>query len=306
MARYRYLTADVFTDTPFGGNQLAVFPDARGIPEHRLQDVAREFNYSETTFVYPASDQAHTRRVRIFTPGTELPFAGHPTVGTAHVLAAIGDLPLAGDTTRIVFEELVGPVPVTIRAEQGAPTFCQLSVAKLPEEGPTPPSRDVLAAVLGLEPDDLLDGEWGPRGWTCGVPYLFVPLRDRDAVARARVNVERWERALAGTWAPEPFVFTRAGERAGSDLHGRMFAPSFGIPEDPATGSAAVALAGYLVRRDARRGAGGTLRWRLEQGFEMGRPSILDIEADVARGEITAVRVGGGSVIVCEGTMSIA
>ncbi|MBW8769125.1 MAG: PhzF family phenazine biosynthesis protein [Gemmatimonadetes bacterium] len=305
MARYRYLTADVFTDVPFGGNQLAVFPDARGIPEHRLQDVAREFNYSETTFVYPASDQAHTRRVRIFTPGNELPFAGHPTVGTAHVLAAIGDLALTGDTTRIVFEELVGPVPVTIRSEGGAPTFCQLSVAKLPEEGPTPPSREALAGVLGLEPDDLLDGEWAPRGWTCGVPYLFVPLRDRDAVARARVNVAEWERALAGTWAPEPFVFAREGERAGSDLHGRMFAPAFGIPEDPATGSAAVALAGYLTRRDARRNAGGTLRWRLEQGFEMGRPSILDIEADVARGDITAVRVGGGSVIVCEGTMMV-
>jgi trans-2,3-dihydro-3-hydroxyanthranilate isomerase len=303
MARYRYLTADVFTDMPFGGNQLAVFPDARGIPEHRLQDVAREFNYSETTFVYPASDQAHTRRVRIFTPGNELPFAGHPTVGTAHVLAAIGDLPLSGDETRIVFEELVGPVPVTIRTEGGVPTFCQLSVAKLPEEGPPAPPREALAAVLGLERDDVLDGEWTPRGWTCGVPYLFVPLRDRDAVARARVNLEQWERVLAGTWAPEPFVFTRAGERAGSDLHGRMFAPAFGIPEDPATGSAAVAMAGYLQRRDGR--GDGTLRWRLEQGFEMGRPSILDIEADVAHGDITGVRVGGGSVIVCEGTMNI-
>lgn len=304
MARFRYLTADVFTDVPFGGNQLAVFPDARGIPEHRLQDIAREFNYSETTFVYPSSDQSHTRRVRIFTPGTELPFAGHPTVGTAHVLAAIGDIRLTGDATHIVFEELVGPVPLTIRAEGGVPTFCQLSVAKLPEEGPPPPSHETLAAVLGLEADDLLDGEWAPRGWTCGVPYLFIPLRDRDAVARARVNVEQWERSLDGTWAPEPFVFAREGERAGSDLHGRMFAPGFGISEDPATGSAAVALAGYLARRDARRD--GTLRWRLEQGFEMGRPSILEIEADVAQGEITGVRVGGASVIVCEGTMRVA
>ena len=304
MTRFRYLTADVFTDVPFGGNQLAVFQDARGIPEHRLQDVAREFNYSETTFVYPASDQAHTRRVRIFTPGTELPFAGHPTVGTAHVLAAIGDLSLTGGETRIVFEELVGPVPITIRTERGQPTFCQLSVAKLPEEGPVPPAREALAEVLGLEPADVLDGEWSPRGWTCGVPYLFIPLRDRGAVARVRVNVEQWERTMAATWATEPFVFARDGERAGSQLHGRMFAPAFGIPEDPATGSAAVAMAGYLARRDSRRD--GTLRWRLEQGFEMGRPSILDIEADVARGTITGVRVGGGSVIVCEGTMTVA
>jgi trans-2,3-dihydro-3-hydroxyanthranilate isomerase len=142
MPRHRYLTADVFTDVAFGGNQLAVFPDARGIPEHRLQDVAREFNFSETTFVFPPSDPAHTRQVRIFTPGRELPFAGHPTIGTAHVLAAIGDVPLTGATTSIVLEERVGPIPVTIRAEDGRPVHCEMSVAKLPEEGPPAPSRE--------------------------------------------------------------------------------------------------------------------------------------------------------------------
>lgn len=303
MPRYRYLTADVFTDQPFGGNQLAVFPDATGIPERLFQDVAREFNFSETTFVLPATNPAHTRRVRIFTPGTELPFAGHPTIGTAHVLAATGDVPLTGELTRIVFEETVGAVPVSIRAEDGRPVYCELTTAKLPEEGPPAPSRAALARALNLEPDDLLDGEWAPRAWTCGVPYLFVPVRDRQAVARSRVNLDAWERALAGTWAPEILLFARDGERAGSDLHGRMYAPGFGIAEDPATGSAAAALAGYLARRDTRRD--GTLRWRLEQGFEMKRPSILDISADVARGEVTAVRVGGASVIVCEGTMRI-
>ncbi|MEO8562008.1 MAG: PhzF family phenazine biosynthesis protein [bacterium] len=304
MPRYRYLTADVFTNEPFGGNQLAVFPDARGIPEHRLQDVARELNLSETTFVYPPTDRANTRRLRIFTPGTELPFAGHPTVGTAHVLAAIGDLPLDGPVTRVVFEELVGPVPVSIRAEHGRPAFCQLTVAKLPEEGPPPPSNDALAAAFGLDPSDLLDGDWSPRGWTCGVPYLFVPLRDRDAVARAGVRTDAWERALSGTWAPELFIFARAGERPGSDLHARMFAPGFGIIEDAATGSAAAALAGYLAKRDARRD--GTLRWIVEQGFEMKRPSILEVEADVVAGAVRSVRVGGASVLVCEGTMEIA
>ena len=303
MPRFRYLTADVFTDQPFGGNQLAVFPDASGIPEHRLQDVAREFNFSETTFVYPPSDQAHTRRVRIFTPGNELPFAGHPTVGTAHVLADIGEIVLSGDSTRIVLEELVGPVPVTISAEHGRPTYCALSVVKLPEEGPPAPPREALARALSLETSDLLDGDWEPRGWTCGVPYLFVPVRDRAAVARSRINGEAWDRTLPGTWAPEIVLFAREGERAGSDLHGRMYAPGFGISEDPATGSAAAAMAGYLAKRDSRRD--GTLRWRLEQGFEMKRPSILDIEADVSRGEITGVRVGGETVLVCEGTMRI-
>src|SRR5258706_286042 len=206
MARYRYYTADVFTDTPFGGNQLAVFPDARNIPERRLQDVAREFNFSETTFVYPAETQEGTRRVRIFTPGAELPFAGHPTIGTAHVLAAIGELVSSTSELRIVLDEPVGPVPVTITLREGRPVFAQLSVAKLPELGPPAPGRE--------------------------------------------------------------------------------------------------ALAGYLAARDTRRD--GTLRWRVEQGFEMGRPSILDVEADLRDGMVTAVRVGGSSVLVCDGTMEIA
>ena len=124
MTKFRYLTADVFTDVPFGGNQLAVFPDARGIPEHRLLDVAREFNYSETTFVYAPEHPAHTRRVRIFTPASEIPFAGHPTVGTAHVLAAIGEIPLSGERTDVVLEEGVGPVRVSVRAKNGASTGC--------------------------------------------------------------------------------------------------------------------------------------------------------------------------------------
>jgi len=304
MPRYRYLTADVFTSQPFGGNQLAVFPDARGIPEHRLLDVTREFNYSETTFVFPPDDPAHTRRVRIFTPGGEVPFAGHPTVGTAHVLAAIGDVPLTGPLTRIVLEEKVGPIPVAIRATNGHPDFAQLSVAKLPELGPPPPPLPAIAAALALQPDDLLGGDWSPQALSCGLPFLFVPLRDRAAVARARVKLDEWERTLAGAWAPELFVFAREGERAGSDLHARMFAPGISVPEDPATGSANAALAGYLAARDPRRD--GTLAWRVEQGFEMGRPSILEVEADVTGGAVTAVRVGGASVLVCEGTMEIA
>lgn len=303
MPRYRYLTADVFTDQPFGGNQLAVFPDARAIPEARLLDVTREFNYSETTFVYPPGDARNTRRVRIFTPGGEVPFAGHPTVGTAHVLAAIGDVPLTGDTTRIVLEETVGPVPVTIRATNGQPTFAQLSVAALPEGGPPAPPRSELASVLGLEEHDLLDGGWSPASFSCGLPFLFVPLRDRGAVQRARVRLEQWEHALRDTWAPELFVFASGGERDGTDYHARMFAPGLSVPEDPATGSACAAFAGYLAPRDPRRE--GTLRWTIEQGFEMGRPSMLELEADVSAGAPTAVRVGGATVLVSEGTMSI-
>lgn len=304
MPSHRYLTADVFTDTIFGGNQLAIFPDARGIAEEHLLPIAREFNYSETTFVYPPRDPAHTRRVRIFTPGGEVPFAGHPTVGTAHALAATGEIPLEtrGDV-RIVLEEEVGPVPVRIRAEGGVPVFAQLSVAKLPEIGPPPPPRAFLADILGLENEDLLGAEWLPQAVSCGLPFLFVPLRSRAAVARARINLAQWEKHLANAWASMIFLFAREAERQGSDIRARMFAPGISVPEDPATGSACAALGGYLAARDDRQD--GLLRWVVEQGFEMGRPSILEIEVDRSAGEVTGIRVGGSTVMVCEGTMRV-
>ena len=301
--RHRFITADVFTDSIFGGNQLAVFPDATGIPEERMLDITREFNYSETVFVLPPSSSAFTRRLRIFTPGGEVPFAGHPTVGTAHVLAAIGEIPLSGAETKIVLEEKVGPVPVTIFAEQGQPVRSQLSVAKLPETGSPPPSRERLAEVLGLDAQDLLGGAWSPQAVSCGLPFLFVPLRDRAAVAKARVRIDRWESILGGYEAPEIFVFAKGGERPGSDIRARMFAPGLSVPEDPATGSACAALGGYLAARDARRD--GTLRWVIEQGFEMGRPSILELEVDRRDGEIMAVRVAGATVLVSEGTLRL-
>jgi trans-2,3-dihydro-3-hydroxyanthranilate isomerase len=248
----RYLTADVFTDRRFGGNQLAVFPDARAISADLMPQIAKEFNYSETTFVLPPDDPSHTARVRIFTPGGELPFAGHPTVGTAHVLASIGVVPLTGSETRIVFEELVGPVPVVIQATNGKPTFAQLSAAKLPEVGPPPPSRDILAAMLSLAPAEVLDGEMSPEAVSCGTPFLFVPLRDRAAVARSRIKLDLWESALGNYFTNKVMVFALDAERPGSDVRARMYAPEIGVPEDPATGSACVALGGYLAARNPR------------------------------------------------------
>lgn len=299
----RYLTADVFTDRQFGGNQLAVFPDAREISPVLMPRIAREFNYSETTFVLPPTDPSHTARVRIFTPGGELQFAGHPTIGTAHVLATIGAIPLTGSETHIVLEEGVGPVPVTIRSSNGSPEFATLSVAKLPEVGPPPPPRETLAAMLSINPDDLLDGVMAPEAVSCGTPFLFVPLRDRAAVARSRVRGDIWESTLAGYITDKVMVFAMDAEQPGSDVRARMYAPGIGVPEDPATGSAAVALGGYLAARDPR--FDGTLRWVIEQGFEMGRPSILEVEADKKGGRITAARVGGKTVMVCEGTMKL-
>jgi trans-2,3-dihydro-3-hydroxyanthranilate isomerase len=303
MLHPRYLTTDVFTDHLFGGNQLAVFPDASEIPPELMPRIAREFNYSETTFVLPPADPKHTRRVRIFTPGGELAFAGHPTIGTAHVLATIGAIDLAGDETHIVLEEGVGPVPVTIRATDGKPTFAQLTVAKLPEVGPPPPSPARLAAMLSLEPADLVGNDMPPEAISCGTPFLFVPLRDRAAVARARARVELLEQTLGNYWTQMVMVFALEAERSDSDIRARMFAPTIGVPEDPATGSAVVGLGGYLASRDPRFDA--KLRWVIEQGFEMGRPSILEVEVEKNAGKVTAVRVGGESVLVCEGRMQL-
>jgi len=300
--RYRYLTADIFTDRPFGGNQLAVFPEASGLNDEQMFALAREFNFSETTFVFPP-EKGGTRKVRIWTPGGEVPFAGHPTVGTAHVLAEIGEIPLDGETTSIVLEEGVGPVPVSIRASGGKPVFAQLTVAKLPEVGPPVPTRETLASILSLETKDLVGGHFAPQSVSCGLPFLFVPVKDRDAVKRSRIRVEQWERTLGNAWASMVFVFSRDPEREGSDIRARMYAPGISVPEDPATGSACAALGGYLAARDPRQD--GTLRWVVEQGFEMGRPSIIEVEADKQGGAITAVRVGGTSVVMGEGTIRV-
>ncbi|MEO6331856.1 MAG: PhzF family phenazine biosynthesis protein, partial [Gemmatimonadaceae bacterium] len=257
--KHRFYTLDVFTDRAFGGNQLAVFPDAAGIPPERMQDIAREFNFSETVFVLPPGNPTHSRRIRIFTPGGELPFAGHPTVGTAHLLAAVGAVPTVEGENSFILEEGVGPVRVTVRVERGAVTFAQLSVAKLPERRATSPDSGQLAEVLSLSPGDFMDDGIGPANYSCGVPFLFARLRDIAAVSRAELNHAVWKHVLAPHGTNEIFFFAEGGQLAGSDIHGRMFAPGFGIAEDPATGSAVAALAGYLV--DLRKPSDGTVRW---------------------------------------------
>ena len=297
---YRFCTADVFTDRIFGGNQLAVFIDGRGLDSTTMQEITREMNLSETVFVLPPETPRGTRRLRIFTPGRELPFAGHPTVGTAFVLASIGEIPATPDETHIVFEEGVGPVEVLVRCRGGKPVFSQLSVAKLPEEGPSPPSTDKLAALLSLDPAQIAGGERRPRSFSCGVPFLFVTVRDLAALGQARPNTELWDRNLGDYEAREIYVVTEDAQDA--DVRARMFAPSMGIVEDPATGSAASALAGYLA---PSRAPDGVLRWTVHQGVEMGRPSVLQVEADVKAGAIAAVRVGGRSVMVSEGVMKL-
>lgn len=297
---YRFYTTDVFTDQMFGGNQLAVFTDARGLDAATMQKIAREMNLSETSFVFPPQTADGTRAVRIFTPDRELPFAGHPTIGTALVLAASGQVTADGDTTPIVLEEAVGPIHVVIRFESGVPIFAQLTTAKLPDEGPPAPATDLLAAALSLDAAQILGGDRRPRAFSCGVPFLFVTVRDLAALAAARPNLAVWDRHLAGYVTNEIYLLTEdAGD---ADVRARMFGPSLGIMEDPATGAAASALAGYLAPAQP---TDGTLRWTVLQGVEMGRPSTIKVEADVANGAISAVRVGGSAVMVSEGVLRL-
>jgi len=306
--RYRYHLLDVFTGRPFGGNQLAVFLDGAGLGADTMQLVARELNLSETVFVLPPEQARHTRRVRIFTPGRELPFAGHPTVGTAHCLVAAGEVPAPAEgELDIVLEEEVGPVPVKVRMEAGKPVFAQLAAAQMPEFRDPPASPASIASVLGLKESDLLPAdEWPIRAVSCGFPFLFVPVRDRATLGQVRMRTDRWEQVLSGWWAENIFVFTPDAELPGSDYRARMFGPSIGIVEDPATGSAATGLGGYLGTGRGSRVAGReTLRWVVEQGFEMGRPSMLHVEVDLLNGSISAIRVGGESVMMGEGEMTL-
>jgi len=301
MATFKYVTCDVFTDKRFGGNQLAVFPDAKKIPPRLYQDIAREFNFSETTFVLPPKDKKNTKAVKIWTPGGELQFAGHPTVGTAIVLAALGVVKLKGAETKIVLEEGVGPVPVSIRARKGKPEFAELTVAKLPEFKAGPKADD-LARALSLDAGDVLSGEFYPETASCGTPFMMVPIRNRAALGRARVRLDVFEEVMKD-FDKKVFLFCTEPELKGSHFRARMYAPTIGVAEDPATGSAAAGFGGYIARRDKR--TDGTLKWRIEQGFEMGRPSILDIEVDKRGGAVTGVRVGGKAVLVTRGELTI-
>lgn len=297
----RFTTLDVFTDRPFGGNPLAVLCDQPEIPTERMQTIARELNLSETVFIVPPRDARALRRLRIFAPTREMLFAGHPTIGAAHALVEAGIAKLQDGSGTFALELEVGLVPITVTRRAGGPPFVQLTTARLPERVGTPPSRATLARVLGLGVEQVMEEEQCGQAWSCGTPFVVVPVRDRAALAAAKPDSARWTESLREAGAEQTFVFCRDPELPGSHLRARMFAPDLGIGEDPATGSAAAAFAGYLAAREAPMT--GTHRWVVEQGFEMGRPSILHVEADVSEGRITAVRVGGTAVRMSEGTL---
>lgn len=309
---YRFLQVDVFTDRVFGGNPLAVFPDPEGLSDAELQAIAGEMNLSETTFVYPPARPDAAARVRIFTPSRELPFAGHPTIGTAYVLATLGRLPAGA--SEIVLEEGIGPVPVRLEGDPANPGFLWMThPAARFEPAAGPDERAAVLRALGLVPDDALGGVNGPpiQVGSTGLPFLYVPLRDRAAVDRVVLD----ERALSAArgeggptgvflFAPEPAEDEEAARGIAGRAYSRMLAPGAGVQEDPATGSASGPLAVYLVKeRLMPAPADGTVRFLSEQGTAMGRQSFVHLRLDLAGGEIRRIEVGGGAVPVIEGTL---
>jgi trans-2,3-dihydro-3-hydroxyanthranilate isomerase len=303
MRRLQYHTVDVFTDRAFGGNPLAVFTDGSDVPDETMQAIAKELNLSETTFVLPPRDPANQFHVRIFTPGSELPMAGHPTVGTAFVLARLGLIEPTGGRASVRFEEGVGPIPVELEFEQdGTPAMIKMTQLR-PKFGPRYEDIATIAQMLSLRPEQIR-ADAPVEVVTCGVPFLYVPLRDLEAIRRARVRPDIYDR-LPEELPKEVFLFTLEVENRGSTVHSRMFAPGLGVTEDPATGAASGPLGCYLVRYGLVEAQGAVTRMVSEQGIEMGRPSFVHIEIERQDDEITTVRVGGRCHYMSEGTLQL-
>lgn len=295
MAR-RYVVLDVFTDRALSGNPLAVVLDAEGLDGNQMQAIAREFNLSETVFVLKPADEVNRARLRIFTVNHELPFAGHPTVGTA-VLLAIRDG--VETSTDFVLEENVGEVPCHINVRGPRTGSATFTVPRLPEIQAGELSIDACAQALGLDRSDIGFDGYTPVVASAGVPFVCIPLASRSALARISPSAGRLIGAFGGE-AESVYVFCRDEDGEG-DLRARMFAANMGIDEDPATGSAAASLAAVLFAGE-RPGEGFHV-FDILQGVEMGRPSLVRLGLEVSGGALSAVTIGGGAVVVSEGTI---
>ena len=296
--RYHFVQVDVFTDRAFAGNPLAVFADARGLSAGEMQTLAREMNLSESTFVLPPETPNAVKRVRIFTPGKELPMAGHPTVGTAYVLARQGAFDLRDGATEVTLQLGIGAVKVAIEAQDHEPRFVWMEHREA-EFGAVRDDRERVASALGISPEDI-DADHPLQVVSTGVPFLFVPLRSLAAAGRCRSNASALA-ALPGDAGEGVYVFTTETVSREASVHVRMFAPhTLDIPEDPATGSGAAPLGAYLTRYGLVSNAPET-RFVCEQGIEMGRPSRIHVEVRRDGERITGLRIGGQTVIVGEG-----
>jgi trans-2,3-dihydro-3-hydroxyanthranilate isomerase len=291
---YKFLTVDVFTDRPFTGNPLAVFPDARGLTKKQMQQIAREFNYSETTFVLPPKKKTHTAQVRIFTPKDEIPFAGHPNVGTAFALS-----PKYPRVKTLLFEEGAGLVPVEIlRGGNGRVTGAMLTAPQPLSIGDKIPA-DAVASCLSLEPGSVVTARHEPVVVSVGLPFVVAEVT-ADGLARAKANLQAFEKA-AESYPTKSLRFSIFFYARSSDtqMRSRMFAPLSGVPEDPATGSANCALVGLLAQLSPQQDM--TLKLDVWQGVEMGRASRLTDIAEKRGGAVTRIRVGGKCALIMEG-----
>jgi trans-2,3-dihydro-3-hydroxyanthranilate isomerase len=296
-----FVTVDVFTDRRFGGNPLGVVLNAEGLTAAQMQSIAGEFNLSETTFVLPPKDPAHTAEVRIFTPKAELPFAGHPNVGTAFVLAGLGQVYGRPIGDPLLFEEKAGLVPLALLREGGAIVGARLTA-------PRPMSRgedvaiDIVAAACGVAVDDIETRHHSPCVASCGTAFIFAELKTERALAVAQPRSEIFARHFPVDGATGIHLYLPDG-KGGVDIRARMFAPLHGVPEDPATGSANVALVGLLA--SLRPEPELSLNLRIIQGVEMGRPSLLEASAEKRDGKVVETRIGGRCVAVMAGTIEI-
>ncbi|MFT5218134.1 MAG: trans-2,3-dihydro-3-hydroxyanthranilate isomerase [Planctomycetota bacterium] len=296
--KYQFYTCDVFTDVRFGGNPLAVLPNAQGLSSRQMQQLAREFNYSETTFVLPAHDE-FTRKVRIFTPTQEVPFAGHPNIGTAFTLASIGELGSFDSETDVLFDEIAGPVPITIRKIKSE-ICCELKAPESLVIGPTV-STDLIASALSLTAKDIVIDTHQPLEASVGLPFIVVELKNRRALESARCHLPALEEIHAKGIAADILIYLRSEDEF--DIRARMFAPMDGVPEDPATGSANCALVALLTHCMSIEA--GEFSWRIAQGVEMKRPSVLDARTMKQDGVITGVWIAGFCKMVSEGYIEI-
>jgi trans-2,3-dihydro-3-hydroxyanthranilate isomerase len=302
MRKIRYQLVDVFTDRAFGGNPLAVVTNGRGLSAELMQAIAKELNLSETTFVLPPEDTSNDYHVRIFTPGKELPMAGHPTVGTSFILAREHMIKPDPVETSIKLEEGVGTIPVSINFKDGQPDLIWMQ-QPLPSFGPRVEDSRLIAEMLSLAPE-AIETSWPIEVISCGVPFLYVPLKDLQAARSIRFRLDVGERALKGLGVTEVFVFTKETELEGSSVHSRMFAPLIGIQEDPATGAASGPLGCYLVQHKVFPTSQRT-ELTSEQGIEMGRPSIIKIIIEQEESRISRVLIGGQCVFMGEGYLEI-
>lgn len=302
MRKLHYHLVDVFTNRAFGGNQLAVFTNGRGLASETMQALAKELNLSESTFVLPPQDPANHYQVRIFTPAVELPMAGHPTVGTSFILARERMIDWEGDETSIRLEEKVGLIPVSIRFKDGAPVMMEMRQPQ-PTFGPQFDNRAEIAEMLSLDVATI-DENLPLEVVSCGVPFLFIPLKSLQAIKNIRFRAEVLARLKERLGTDMIFVFTREVENEGSTVHSRMFAPFQGIAEDPATGGASGPLGCYLVRHRAVPSAP-KVAIISEQGIELGRPSFIHIRIEQENGAISGVFVGGECYYMGEGFFEI-